>query len=90
MNTYSWLDHVDEYILHEEENYEIEPYVRLDNIDEAIHEANVLEEGNYAIDPTENPIVKPYFRIKFSSYEDRYNFYNGYAKPKGFEIRKAI
>lgn len=59
------------------------------NVDEAIHEANMQEEGNHATKLNENLVVNPYFGMEFSSHEDAYNFYNGYARLKSFGIRKG-
>ncbi|XP_020262352.1 protein FAR1-RELATED SEQUENCE 5-like [Asparagus officinalis] len=52
------------------------------------HEQNVDEpigvdngEGNFVVDP--------YIGMKFSTHEEAYNFYNAYARLKGFGVRKG-
>ncbi|XP_020258402.1 protein FAR1-RELATED SEQUENCE 5-like [Asparagus officinalis] len=50
-----------------------------ENVDETIGVEN--GEGNYVVDP--------YIEMKFSTHEEDYNFYDAYARLKGFVIRKS-
>ncbi|XP_020243165.1 protein FAR1-RELATED SEQUENCE 5-like [Asparagus officinalis] len=49
------------------------------NVDEPIGVKN--SEGNFVVDP--------YIGMKFSTHEEAYNFYNAYARLKGFSVRKG-